>query len=92
VDNVSDWLTNRVTDHVVEQFGDSTYSITISQEQEDVIAKIADSWFWDCVGNTLEANDLVAVMLTGIHAGSAISLADCSELGLIFPLKRVTNL
>ena len=31
VDKVSDWLTNRVVEHVAEQFSDSTYNITISQ-------------------------------------------------------------
>ena len=34
----------------------------------------------------------VGVMLTAHHAGTAIHLADCSELGLIYPLRRVTNI
>ena len=58
VDTVAEWLSDRVVEHVAEQFGDSTYSITISEDQENVIAEIANAWFWDTIGNALEDNDL----------------------------------
>ena len=57
-----------------------------------MIAEIANSWFWDTIGNALEGNDLVGVMLTGAHAGAAVHLADCAEFGLIYPIRRVTNI
>ena len=92
VDTVSEWVSNRVVEDVAEQFGDGNYSITISNAREDMIAEIANSWFWDTIGNALEANDCVGVMLSGAHAGTAVHLADCSEFGLVYPLKRVTNI
>ena len=92
VDTVSEWLSNRVVEHVAEQFGDGNYSITISASPAEHDRRDREQLVLGHDRNALEGNDCVGVMLTGAHAGTAVHLADCSEFGLIYPLRRVTNI